>query len=176
MDLATRNRRLMKKLLLLTLAMFGFGFAMIPFYKTLCEVAGINQLIKADAAPVNSQIDSSRELTLELDANLRDGLPWRFKPLHGSIKVHPGQMVRVDYELENLSGRSMSGQAIPSFGPINAAQYFRKLECFCFKKQTIAAGEKRVMPVVFVVDRKLPADMNTVTLSYTFFEVNGSNG
>lgn len=176
MDTAAQNRRLLKKLLLATLFMFGFGFALIPFYKTLCEITGINQLIKAEAAPVNTQIDTSRQLTLELDANLRNNLPWRFRPLQTSIKVHPGQMVRVDYELENLSGKAVTGQAIPSFGPIDAAQYVRKLECFCFQKQTIAAGEKRLLPVVFVVDGKLPADMNTVTLSYTFFEVNGSNG
>ena len=91
MDLAAQNQRLLKKLLLLTLAMFGFGFALIPFYKTLCEVAGINQLIKADAAPVNTQIDSSRELTLELDANLRDGLPWRFKPLRAASRCIRGR-------------------------------------------------------------------------------------
>lgn len=176
MDAVAQNRRLLKKLLPIPLLMFGFGYAMIPFYKAFCEFTGINNLVKADAAPLNTQVDSAREITLELDANLRDQLPWRFKPLQTSLKVHPGQMVRVDYELQNLSGHAITGQAIPSYGPINAAQYFRKLECFCFKRQTIAAGERRLMPVVFVVDRQLPADMNTVTLSYTFFEVNGSNG
>ncbi|MFO1381996.1 MAG: cytochrome c oxidase assembly protein [Chitinivorax sp.] len=176
MDAVAQNRRLLKKLLPIPLLMFGFGYAMIPFYKAFCEFTGINSLVKADAAPLNTRIDSARQITLELDANLRDQLPWRFKPLQTSLKVHPGQMVRVDYELQNLSGHAITGQAIPSYGPINAAQYFRKLECFCFKRQTIAAGEKRLMPVVFVVDRQLPADMNTVTLSYTFFEVNGSNG
>lgn len=170
------NRLLLKKLLVVAVGMFGFGFALVPFYKQLCEATGINNVIKADAAPVNTQVDMSREITLELDANLRDQLPWRFKPRQVSLKVHPGQTVQVEYELENVSDRVITGQAIPSYGPQYVAQYFRKLECFCFKRQSIAAGEKRLMPVVFVIDRKLPADVNTVTLSYTFFEVNGSNG
>jgi cytochrome c oxidase assembly protein subunit 11 len=155
--------------------MFAFGFALIPFYKTICEVAGINNLLNADngADVANTQVDTARTVMVQFDANTQ-ALAWRFKPLQTSVSVHPGQMVRVDYEVENTLDRAVTGQAIPSYTPQVAGRSVRKLECFCFSQQTLAAHEKRVMPVVFTVDSQLPADVTVFTLSYTFFEVAGT--
>jgi len=106
---------------------------------------------------------------VEFDANGRG--PWRFRPERASVEVHPGELVTVNYELLNTEPRAMAGQAIPSYAPQVSAQYFRKLECFCFRQQTLEANETRRFPVVFVVDPELPRDVGTITLSYTFFEV-----
>lgn len=163
----------MVRLVIAATAMFGFGFALVPFYKTICNVAGINDLLRPDELVKNTQIDLARSLTIEFDANTRN-LPWRFRPLQNSISVHPGQLTRIDYEVENTLDRPVTGQAIPSYGPMAAARYFKKLECFCFTKQTLQAKEKRVMPVVFLVDRDVSKDISTITLSYTFFEVAGT--
>lgn len=169
------NRRLLTKLTIVAVAMFGFGFALVPFYKKICEVAGINNLLQADESVRNTQIDYSRHVTIEFDANTHD-LPWRFKPLQTSVVVRPGEIAQVVYEIANARDTAVTGQAIPSYGPRLAGQYFKKLECFCFSSQTLAAGESRQMPVVFVVDPALPKDVNTITLSYTFFEVEGGKG
>jgi len=170
---ARENRRMLMKLLIVAVAMFGFGYAMVPFYKRICEALGINYFVKPDAAEsVNTQVDRSRKVTIEFDANIH-GVPWRFRPLTSYLAVHPGELTTVDYEIANVRGEPVTGQAIPSFGPARAAQYFRKLECFCFTQQTLGAGETRRMPVVFVVDPALPKEMNTITISYTFFEVPG---
>ncbi|MFC4159490.1 cytochrome c oxidase assembly protein [Chitinimonas lacunae] len=173
MDMRSDNRRTLHKLVVIALLMFGFGFALVPFYKKICEVTGINNLLKADSVG-NTQVVSNRTLTIEFDANVRGGLPWRFTPERTRMQVHPGQLVQVYYDIENLAPRSVVGQAIPSYAPGLAGAYFNKLDCFCFSQQTFKAGETRRMPVVFVIDPKLPADVNTVTLSYSFFEVAGT--
>jgi cytochrome c oxidase assembly protein subunit 11 len=161
------------KLVLLAALMFGFGFAMVPIYKKICEVTGVNFLTKQDREAAefarNTQIDVTRKVVVEFDANHHG--PFRFSPEKRSVEVHPGELVTIGYRLVNATGREMSGQAIPSHAPQVAAQHFRKLECFCFRQQTLAANETKHFPVVFVVDPKLPADVTTITLSYTFFEV-----
>jgi cytochrome c oxidase assembly protein subunit 11 len=172
MSRVAANRTMFTKLAIFAVVMFGFGFLMVPFYKAICEATGITNLLQPDA-PLNSQIDRSRWVTVEFDANTR-GLPWAFAPQQRSVKVHPGELVHVVYEVRNQSSNSVVGQAIPSYGPKVAGEYFRKMECFCFTKQELAAGETRQMPVVFVVDPKLPKEVGTVTLSYTFFELNGA--
>jgi cytochrome c oxidase assembly protein subunit 11 len=169
-----KNRSILVKLLIVTVGMFGFGYALVPLYKMICEATGIYEIEKASAMPANTQVDLSRMVTLELDANVRSDLPWRFRPLQTSVKVHPGQLVQVMYEVRNHSDQPIAGQAIASYGPQVAGQYFRKLECFCFTTQRFAAGEVRLMPVVFVIEPGLPRDVNTVTLSYTFFKVEGA--
>lgn len=174
MNQAAENRSILIKLVVVTVAMFGFGYALVPLYKKICEVTGVNEVEKASAPLANSQVDESRLVTMEFDANLRSNLPWQFKPLQTSVKVHPGQLVQVMYEVRNASDQAITGQAIPSYGPQVAAQYFRKLDCFCFTKQNFAPGEVRQMPVVFVIEPGLPKDVNTVTLSYTFFRVEGA--
>lgn len=172
---ALENRRMLTRLSIVAAAMFGFGYLLVPFYDRICVALGMNSLTARDAAPANSQVDLSRRVTLEFDANVH-GLPWRFQPLVRHLAVHPGELVTVEYEIANVRGTPVTGHAVPSYGPARAAQYFRKLECFCFQQQTLAAGETRRMPVVFVVDPALPADVHSITLSYTFFEVPGLGG
>lgn len=167
-----RNKDTLIKLVVSAVVMFGFGYALVPFYQKLCAVLEVDNLVGRSTVSANSQVDRSRTVTVEFDANLHQ-LPWKFKPLQNAVKVHPGEMVQVEYEVTNDKGREITGQAIPSYGPPVAAQYFRKLECFCFNKQTLEAGTSRRMPIVFVVDPALPKDVTTITLSYTFFEVPG---
>lgn len=181
---ATRsdNRRLMTRLLVIVALMFGFGWSLIPMYRAICEALGINVLSVAELRvasgnwlglrrAVNTQVDTSRLVTIEFDANARG--PWDFKPAQRSLQVHPGEMATVMYEFRNVQNRTMAAQAIPSYAPMQASSHFNKLECFCFNEYTLAPGESRQWPVVFVVDPKLPKDVTTITLSYTFFEVGG---
>jgi cytochrome c oxidase assembly protein subunit 11 len=168
------NRRLLTGLSVFAAAMFGFGFALVPFYEKICELAGINNLIKPAAEVVNTQVDTSRWVTMEFDSNSH-GLNWTFSPVQRSVRVHPGQMVQVEYDVRNNGPTAIVGQAIPSYGPKHAASYVKKLECFCFKQQPLQAGEAKRMPVQFIIDGTLPADINTITLSYTFFEVQGAD-
>ena len=167
------NRRVLFRLLAVAGLMFGFGYAMVTMYQKFCEVTGINNLLNPDDALRNSQVDTSRKVTVEFDANLH-GLPWSFKPGQTSVSVHPGELVHVVYRVSNTRNHPVTGQAIPSYGPQLAAAHFRKMECFCFTRQTLGPGESREMPVVFVIDPALPKDVNTITLSYTFFEVAGA--
>ena len=170
------NRRMLRRLSVVAVAMFGFGYALVPFYDAVCRALGVNEFIKADAAPVaNSQVDASRTVTVEFDANAHN-LPWSFRPLVRHVAVHPGALTTVEYEIANVRSEPVTAQAVPSFGPARAGEHFRKMECFCFTQQTLAPGETRRFPVVFVVDPKLPKDVSTITLSYTFFEVAGRGG
>jgi cytochrome c oxidase assembly protein subunit 11 len=170
------NRSILRKLLVVAALMFGFGWALIPIYRKICEVTGINILTgrdpQAEQRAANTQVDQTRTVVVEFDAN-RQG-PWRFRPSVNHLAVHPGELVHVEYDLVNLEDRAMAGQAIPSYAPMQSARYFNKIECFCFKQQTLAAGETRKFQVVFFVDPELPRDINQITLSYTFFEVPGA--
>jgi cytochrome c oxidase assembly protein subunit 11 len=174
LNLQKRNLLLSRKLGIIAVAMFGFGFALVPFYSQICAALGINSLEQPDVV-ANTQIDASRTVTIELDSNAHD-LPWRFRPLVSHVAVHPGQLMTVEYEVTNVRGAPVTGQAVPSYGPQHAGEYFKKLECFCFTQQTLAAGEIRRMPVSFVVDPRLPKDINTIAVSYTFFQVAGRDG
>jgi len=169
------NVRSMWRLLVVVVAMFGFGFLLIPLYDVLCEVTGINVLTKKDDAAArfarNTQVDTSRSITIEFDTNDHGAL--RFRPVQRSMDVHPGELTTIEYELVNTSNEKTAGQAIPSYAPLVSARYFRKVQCFCFEQQSMAPREVRRFPVVFVVDPALPGDVNTITLSYTFFEVEG---
>lgn len=173
------NRHMVVKLAVIAVAMFGFGYALVPMYRAICEALGVNVLSLAErnAAGIdtvdarNMQVDPSRTITVEFDANARG--PWEFKPASRSIDVHPGELATVMYEFRNVQDRSMTAQAIPSYAPKQATAHFNKIECFCFREYTLAPGESRQWPVVFVIDPKLPKDVTTITLSYTFFEVGG---
>ena len=176
------NRRLLGKLLVVVALMFGFGYALVPMYRAICEALGINVLTLSDqriasgswtgAKPApNTQVDTTRTITVEFDANVRG--PWDFKAEKRSMQVHPGEMTTVMYEFRNRQNRTMAAQAIPSYAPMRASSHFNKLECFCFNEYTLAPGEQKAWPVVFYVDPKLPKDVTTITLSYTFFEVAG---
>ena len=155
--------------------MFGFGFALVPFYNQICAALGVNSLVERSDLPTNTQVDASRTVTIEFDSNTRD-LPWRFQPMVRRITVHPGEVATVEYEVINVRASAVTGQAVPSYGPASAGEYFHKVECFCFQQQTLGPGETRRMPVTFVVDPKLPKDVATISLSYTFFEVAGRGG
>jgi len=169
------NRRLFTRLSIVAVAMFGVSYAMVPFYDQLCQALGINSLVARDAAPANTQVDTARTVTIEFDASAHN-LPWRFRPAVRHMDVHPGELVHVEYEIANVRSVPVTGQAVASYGPALAGRYFRKLECFCFTQQTLAGGETRRMPVTFVIDPALPGEINTITLSYTFFEVAGLGG
>ncbi|MCY7316621.1 MAG: cytochrome c oxidase assembly protein [Rubrivivax sp.] len=185
MRLLGDNRRLLGKLVVIAALMFGFGYALVPMYRAICDALGINVLSlseqriangtwsgrKTGSRGGNSQVDTTRTITVEFDANSRG--PWEFKPAQRSLQVHPGEMATVMYEFKNIQNRTMAAQAIPSYAPMQASAHFNKLECFCFNEYTLAAGEARQWPVVFVIDPKLPKDVSTITLSYTFFEVGG---
>ena len=163
----SQNRLVLKKLVFITVLMFAFGYALIPFYKKICEVTGIN---KDKVTVSNTQVDPARWVTIEFDANAGAQLPWKFEPMETSLRVNPGQMKQVMYRVVNLTDRTIIGQAIPSYGPARAGGYFKKIECFCFTQQTLQPHEVRLMPVQFVVQNDLPRDVDTITLSYTFFE------
>ncbi|MBL8370298.1 MAG: cytochrome c oxidase assembly protein [Burkholderiaceae bacterium] len=178
------NFRMVGKLLVVAVGMFAFGYALIPIYRAICEATGINILAiserqlpgsgltgKDARVPGNSQIDRTRLITVEFDANARG--PWDFKPERRSIQVHPGELATVMYEFQNVQNRTLAAQAIPSYAPKQAAAHFNKLECFCFNQYTLAPGEKKQWPVAFVIDPRISKDVTTITLSYTFFEVGG---
>lgn len=170
-ELKDANRALLKRLAVIVVGMFGFGYLLVPFYEKICEVTGLRNIAAPDAV-TNTQVDASRAVRIEFDSNLRN-LPWTFRPLENVVDVSPGEVRQVLYEVSNRTDRAITGQAIPSYAPREAGQYFRKLDCFCFAKQTLQPGEVRQMPVVFVIDTKMPKDLATITLSYTFFEIEG---
>ena len=172
------NRRMLGKLLVVALLMFGFGYALVPMYRAICEALGVNVLSlseqrreAANRGAASTQVDLSRTVTVEFDANARG--PWDFKPAVASVQVHPGELATVMYEFRNKQDRTMAAQAIPSYAPKQAMAHFNKIECFCFNEYTLQPGESKQWPVVFVIDPKLPRDVSTITLSYTFFEVGG---
>lgn len=184
MNLRVENLKMVGKLGIVTAGMFCFGYALIPIYKHICEMTGINILSiserlvpgngkagEAARLPANTQVDTSRTITVEFDANALG--PWKFKPEKQSIQVHPGELHTVMYEFQNVQNRRMAAQAIPSYAPRQAASHFNKLECFCFNQYTLEPGEKKSWPVAFVIDPKLSKDVKNITLSYTFFEVGG---
>ena len=182
--LRRENARMVGKLAIVAAGMFAFGYALVPLYRAICEVTGINILSLSELqvpggakggtdvrVPANTQVDTTRTITVEFDANAR-GL-WEFHPAQRSMEVHPGELHTVMYEFQNTQNRRMAAQAIPSYAPQQAAPYFNKLECFCFNQYTLDAGEKKEWPVAFVIDPKISKDVKTITLSYTFFEVGG---
>ncbi|MFT3719367.1 cytochrome c oxidase assembly protein [Pseudorhodoferax sp.] len=180
MSLRRANLRMVGKLVVVTAGMFAFGYALVPLYNAICEMTGINVLslserqvpgVASQATPGNTQVDLSRTITVEFDANTRG--PWEFKPAVRSLQVHPGELATVMYEFQNVQDRRMAAQAIPSYTPRQAAAHFNKLECFCFTQYTLDPGEKKQWPVAFIIDPKLSRDVTTITLSYTFFEVGG---
>ena len=177
MNLSVSNWHLSLKLFVIAAVMFGFGYAMIPLYRAICEITGVGLITQRDEEAAdfarNTQVDTSRKVTIEFDANSRG--TWQFKPKVSSVSVNPGELVTVVYQLTNTESRPTVGQAIPSYAPQVANRYFRKLECFCFKQQALEPNEVREFPVVFVIDPKLPTDVSVITLSYTFFEVPGQS-
>ncbi len=183
-SIASLNRQMLMRLLIVALLMFGFGYALVPMYKAICEITGINVVTNKNeygiraygakkTATDNSQVDYSRSITIEFDSNIKGAL--LFKPEKNYMVVHPGELNQITYAVTNQLDKPMVAQAIPSYAPKVATNHFTKLECFCFVQQTLAPNESRQMPVLFVIGNDLPKDVKTITLSYTFFEIQGAS-
>lgn len=156
----------------LTLAMFGFGFALVPLYNMLCDAIGLNGKVRMEAVAADGAIvDTSRTVTVEFVTTVNASAPWEFRPDVQKITMHPGEFRTVTFYARNLRDEATVGQAVPQVAPWDAARHLRKSECFCFNNQPFAALEGKHMPVVFTLDPELPPDVDTVTLSYTFFDV-----
>jgi cytochrome c oxidase assembly protein subunit 11 len=170
-DARRKNRRMALILGGVTLAMFGFGYALAPMYELMCKTFGLNgKTERLDARAVVAQpVDMSRTVTVEFTALATSGLPWEFKPLVKKLELHPGETAEVKYLARNLAQEEITGQAIPSVTPGESAPHFKKIECFCFTQQTLKPGETREMPVRFYVDAGLGRDVHTITLAYSFF-------
>lgn len=175
-DSKSENRRLAVKLAVLVIAMFGFGYALVPMYDLICDITGLNgktgQTTAAKAA--QQTIDQSRTIKIQFVAAVNGGAPWEFKPNETSMQVHPGALYQTSFKARNKTQLALVGQAVPSVVPREASLYFKKTECFCFKQQQFKAEESRDMPVQFIVDRDLPAHIDSLVLSYTFFDVTES--
>ncbi len=172
-----KPRRLVRggQLLLVAVAMFGFGYALVPLYGFICDITGLNGTnrgLKLEAQ-VDEAVDSTRTVRVEFLTTVNNNLPWEFSASQSSLEVHPGQFHTVTFEARNLAERDYLAQATPSVVPWNAAQYVRKTECFCFSPQDFASGEHKIMPVRFLIDPALPPEVETITLSYTFFDATG---
>ena len=166
------NQRIVKRLGIAAVAMFGFGFALVPLYDVFCDITGINGKtgrIELEEA-LSQKVDEERLVTVEFLATVNSDLPWEFRPMVRKIKVHPGEVTEVNYFARNKTENVVAGQAIPSLAPGLAAKYFNKTECFCFTRQTLGPGESKEMPLRFVVDPELPGNVRTVSLSYTFYQ------
>ena len=169
--------RTVRQLLLVVVGMFGFGFAMVPLYDLMCEVTGFNgKTGGAYQAEETQTVDESRTVTIQFLANNNASMPWEFRPRVRKMTVHPGQMNAAEFYVRNVTGNTMVAQAVPSVTPFNAAEYLHKTECFCFEQQQLDEGEDLDMPLRFIIDRDLPAEVKTLTLSYTLYDVTEQTG
>ena len=165
------TKKLVKKLVVIVFAMFGFGFALVPLYDVFCEVTGLNGKTNTEAAQVSESVDKNRLITVEFIARTQGNLPWVFQPEVKRMQVHPGEMHQVNFQVENLSTNNMVVQAVPSVSPGLAATYFNKIECFCFNQQPLIKGQQADLGLQFYIDKELPKEFSTVTLSYTLFDI-----
>lgn len=171
MDRIDANRRLVKRLLLSAVLMFGFGFALVPLYDVFCEVTGLNGKITRTGPVARLQVDDSRQVRVRLLGVNNEGMPWRFAPRESLVVVNPGELRQTAFEALNPTDRTMVAQAIPSVSPGEAAQYLHKVNCFCFNAQTLVGGEQVEMPLLFTIDAGLPEHIHSITLSYTLFDI-----
>jgi cytochrome c oxidase assembly protein subunit 11 len=180
------HRRLVIRLLLMVAAASLFAWAMVPLYNVLCEVTGFNGKtrgqgvirdgfaaggLQADAP--SKAVDTSRTVRVEFTGTVMPGLPWDMRPLTTQLDIHPGELQQVSFLVRNTSDRTITGQAVPSVTPGQAAQHFEKIECFCFEQQTLAPGESQEMPLAFIVKPAVDRDIAHITLSYAFFSIDG---
>lgn len=170
--LKQNNQRLLWRMLIVAVAMFGFGYLMVPIYNVFCDITGLNgKTGSVDAQSLDGKVDLSRTITVEFVTSLNETMPWEFRPAVTRMQVHPGEIGTTSFYARNMTGHAMVGQAIPSVSPSAAAAHFNKTECFCFTQQRFEAGQGMDMPVRFVVDKDLPKEIKTLTLSYTFFDI-----
>ena len=169
-----KNKKVISKLMLIVFGMFGFGFALVPLYDVFCDITGLNGKTNETAAIYMSDgIDTSRTVTVQFITRTAKGIPWQFEPMINEITVHPGEMKLVKFYAKNESTHDIIGQAVPSVSPGKAAAYFQKIECFCFTHQPLKSSEEVEMALQFYVDPELPAEVTTLTLSYTLYDVTG---
>ncbi len=173
---ARANKRLAGKLFLVVVAMFAFGFALVPLYDVFCQITGLNgNTGRIDERVAQaSQVDTSRWVTVEFTGQVMNRLPWEFRPLQNKLRLHPGETAVVKYYVRNMTAETMNGQAVPSVSPPRAASHFKKVECFCFSRQQLEGGQSEEMPVRFLVESDLPEDVKTLTLFYAFYDVDSS--
>lgn len=173
---AAANRRLAARLGMLALAAFGFGFALVPIYDVVCRITGFNGRTggQVEAGAGGAAVDAERWVTVEFMGNTMPGASWEFQPVQARVRVHPGEATTVMYRVKNPTDQRVTGQAVPSVTPWQAATHLKKLDCFCFSEQAFQPGEVREMPVTFFVDPALPPEVRTITLSYAFFNAPGA--
>jgi cytochrome c oxidase assembly protein subunit 11 len=170
-EVIKKNQRLVRKLLIIVLLMFGFGYALVPLYNVFCDLTGLNGKTNTVAmAETAYEIDTSREITIEFITSVNQSAPIIFTATQKKIIVHPGQYYTVNFYAENKTNQPMIARAIPSITPGLTAEYFKKIECFCFAEQSFVAHEGKIMPVRFVINPDLPTRYKTITLAYTFFD------
>ncbi len=167
-----RTLRTVRKLLFAVVGMFVFGFALVPLYDVICDITGLNgktagQYVSSEPAVA----DTSRTITIQFLTNNNAGMPWEFRTEKRAMTVHPGELNQIDFYARNPADVTMTAQTIPSVTPYYAARYLHKTECFCFDQQQLAAGEDIEMPMRFIIDREIPADIKSLTLSYTMFDI-----
>lgn len=165
------NKKLVARLLWIIGGMFLFAFALIPIYDVFCDVTGINGKTKGQALYEKVKVDPERLITLEFIADVDRGMPWEFRPMQKSVKVHPGELSEISYYAKNYSNRQVVGQSVPSIAPGEASLYLHKTECFCFNQQILAAGEDVQMPMKFFIDPDIPKHITRLTLSYRLFNI-----
>ena len=168
-----QNAKTVRWMFLIVVGMFGFGFAMVPLYDLLCSVTGLNGSTTGriqESSLLKSKVDLSRTITVQFDSTTNAELPWEFYPMVKKMEIHPGEVKEVTYFAKNISDKTIVAQAIPGITPWQATEHFNKTECFCFTKQKLEPGESKEMPLRFVIDANLPADLKTITLSYTFMD------
>ncbi|MGB5323964.1 MAG: cytochrome c oxidase assembly protein [Pseudomonadales bacterium] len=173
-SLQSGTRKTITRSVLVVVGMFFFGFALVPLYDAFCAITGLNGKTNTEAyVPAAELVDTSRSVTVQFIATNNEGMPWEFRPEVFKLKVHPGEQVNTTFFARNPRGERMVAQAIPSVSPGKVATYFHKTECFCFNRQVLDGGEAIDMPLSFIVDREVPANVHTITLSYTLFDVTG---
>ncbi len=172
-ELKAKTRRTIAYSVMSCVAMFGFGFALVPLYDVFCDITGLNGKVELRAveAPAPEAVDLSREVKLQLTAVNNESMPWEFRPMKSQTRLHPGQLLQTAYFAHNTTERYMIAQAIPSVSPSEAAPYVHKVNCFCFDRQPLFAAEQKEMPLLLSIDPKLPAHIHTITLSYTLFDI-----
>lgn len=170
-QLQNKNIKLVRKLVLGSLMMFGFGFALVPLYDVFCNITGLNGKVTRTGPAQPMQVDRSREINLQLIAVNNEAMPWQFEPITTTMTIHPGLTGQTAFLAYNPTGHNMIAQAVPSVAPAEAAEYLQKINCFCFERQALEPGQSMEMPLLFVIDPELPEHITTITLSYTLFDI-----
>ncbi|MFC3034855.1 cytochrome c oxidase assembly protein [Pseudoalteromonas fenneropenaei] len=162
---------LLKKLVLASLGMFAFAFALVPLYDVFCDITGLNGKPDLTVAAASESVDTSRQIAVSFTTHAQQGAPFSVQAQQFQVEVKPGEIMRVDFVAQNLSQESRVMQAIPSVSPGLASKYLHKMECFCFNQQPMQAGQKQTFPLLFYVDTELPTEIQELTLSYTLFDI-----